>query len=65
MSAGEDAVTVQIQINGKELAAMLDTGANPYVMDMNTVKKTKFINRMVKAPGRVYGLCSNPIPVLG
>ena len=40
VSGGEDAVTIRVWIGGKELSAMLDSGANPCVMDVYTAKKS-------------------------
>ena len=34
-------------------------------MDSSTAKKTKFFESMVPVPSDVYGLCNNPVPVLG
>ena len=65
VSTGEGAVSVHVIIGGERLAAILDTGASPCVMDSNTAKKTKLFESMIANPTDVYGLCSNPVPVLG
>ena len=65
VTMGESAVTVQVNIGGKRLAAMLDTGASPCVMDCDTAKRTRLLERMVPSRTDVYGLCNNPVPVLG
>ena len=65
VSMREGAVTVQVRIGGKRLAAMLDTGASPCVMDSGTAKRTNLFEKMVPAPTDVYGLCNSPVPVLG
>ena len=65
VSTGEGAVSVHVIIGGERLTAILDTGASPCVMDSNTAKKTKLFESMIANPTDVYGLCSNPVPVLG
>ena len=65
VSMEEGAVTVQVRIGGKRLAGMLDTGAIPCVMDSSTAKRTKLLEKIVPAPTDVFGLCNNPVPVLG
>ena len=65
VSTGESAVSVQVIIGGERTTAILDTGANPCVMDINTAKKTNLFEMMVPARSDVYGLCNNPVPVLG
>ena len=49
----------------RELAAMLDTGASPCVMDSDNARKTRLFERMIPARTDVYGLCNNPVAVLG
>ena len=62
---GESAVTVQANIGGKQLASMLDTGASFCLMDSDNAKRTRLFERMVPARTDVYGLCNNPLPILG
>ena len=65
VTMGESAVTIQVKIGGRRLAAMFDTGASPCVMDSDTARKTRLFERMIPARTDVYGLCNNPVPVLG
>ena len=44
---------------------MLDTGAKPSVIDRNTLGELNLEKQLVKAPGKVYGLCNSPVRVLG
>ena len=65
VSIGAGAVSVQVMIRRERLTAILDTGASPCVMDSNTAKRTKLFESMVPVPSDIYGLCNNPVPVLG
>ena len=65
VSTGEDTVTVKVEVGAHKLAAVLDTGAKPSVMDYNTATQLELIGDMVPAPSKVYGLCDNPVRVLG
>ena len=47
VSMGESAVTVYAGSEGERLAAMLDTGANPCVIDSGTAKRTTPFEKMV------------------
>ena len=64
---GEDAVTIQIEVEGHRISAMLDTGARPNVVDstVNTLQDLNLNQNIVDHPGQVFGLCDNPIKVLG
>ena len=62
---GEGAIIVQVRIGGKRSVAMLHTGANLCVMDSGTAKRTKVLERMITARTDLYGLCNNPVPVIG
>ena len=62
---GEDAVTIQIEVEGHCISAMLDTGARPNVVDYNTLQDLNLNQNLVDCPGQVFGLCDNPIKVLG
>ena len=65
IGSGEEAVTVKVRIKGQEIVALLDTGAKPCVMDVNTLRKLGLENHMVTSPNSVFGLCSNPVKVIG
>ena len=41
ITANEDAVTLQVRIEGRKVRAILDTGATPYVIDKGTVERLK------------------------
>ena len=43
----------------ERLAAMLDTEANPCVIDSGTAKRTKLFEMMVPAPKDVYRFCNH------
>ena len=59
----EDCVTLQLIIAGQELAAFLDTGAKPSVIDLGTVKRLGLEEEIREESGRVYGLCKSPVQV--
>ena len=65
VGTGEDAVTVQVVFNGHELPALLDTGARPSVIDHSTLLRLDLEQNIIKEPGKMLGLCDNPINVLG
>ena len=48
-----------------KLAALLDTGARPSVIDHNTLLELKLQQEIAKEPGKLLGLCDTPIEVLG
>ena len=54
---GEDAVTIQVRVGNEEVCAMLDTGARPSVIDLNTVQDLGIEGNIVKVPSKVYWLC--------
>ena len=62
---GEDAATIQIELEGHCVSAMLDTGARPNVMDYNTLQELNLNQNMIDHPVQVFGLCDSPIKVLG
>ena len=61
----EDAVTIQIEVEGHCISAILDTGARPNVVEYNTLQDLNLNQNLVDRPGQVFGLCDNPIKVLG
>ena len=65
VSEKEEAVTVEVSISGRKIAAVLDTGARLSVMDVGTLRRLGLEDEMVVVPGRVYGLCNNPVRVRG
>ena len=44
---------------------MLDTGANPSVIDVGTLRQLELKYYLVPATSKVYGLCNNPVQVYG
>ena len=64
-STSENAVTLIVRIQGKEVAAMLDTGATPCVIDRGTVERLNLTQITEHEPSKVYGLCNSPVQVLG
>ena len=61
----EEAVTIEVRIGQHKIAAMLDTGAKPSVMDIGTVRQLELEEMLVAAPSQVNGLCNNPVMVCG
>ena len=58
-------MTLLLRIAGQEVAALLDTGAKPSVIDLGTVKRLGLEQDVREEPGRVYGLCKSPVQVRG
>ena len=52
-------------LEGHKLAALLDTGAKPSVIDHNTLSELNLHQEVIKESGKVLGLCDTPIDVLG
>ena len=61
----EDAVTLRVVIAGKEISAILDTGAKPSVMDRNTLAQLGLDDHIQPACIHVFGLGKAPVPVVG
>ena len=59
----EDAVTIEVYIGPHKVEAILDTGARPSVIDINTAHRLGL--PIIPAVRRVYGLCNNPVRVNG
>lgn len=47
------------------MAALLDTGARPSVIDMATLEQIGLAGRLIRLPEQVYGLCKSPVGVKG
>lgn len=61
----EASVTIVLKVNGHTVAAILDTGAKPSVVDTLTIQRLGLENLVVPAKSRVYGLCNSPVQVTG
>ena len=64
-SLGDDeaSVTIELKVNGHTVAAILDTGAKPSVVDTQTIQRLGLENLVVPAKSQVYGLCNSPVKV--
>ena len=65
VGSGEEAVTIKVRVKGQGVAALLDTGAKPCVIDIGTLQRLGLESCLVVSPSRVHGLCSNPVEVAG
>ena len=66
LSSGEEYVTVQIKIGSHKVAAMLNTGAKPSVIDYDTAVQIDLAGKLIPTSSRiVFGLCSNLVKVQG
>ena len=65
VSTGEESVTIRVGIGSQDVAAMLDTGAKPSVMDIDTAGQLQLAGSIVPSTSKVYGLCDNPVRVRG
>ena len=61
----EDSVTIRVKVAGKVVAAVFDTGAKPSVMDRKTLGELGLENQVIPAKTKVFGLCQNPVQVIG
>ena len=64
-TSDEDAVTLRVVIAGKEISAILDTGAKPSVMDRNTLAQLGLDDHIQPACNHVFGLGKAPVPIVG
>ena len=55
-SDDEDTVTLKVKIAGKEVSAVLDTGAKPSVIDLKTLAQLGLSCYIQPAPSCVFGL---------
>ena len=65
VGSGEEAVTIGVRVKGQDIAALLDTGAKPCVMDLGTLQRLGLESCLVISPSKVHGLCINPVEVVG
>ena len=65
VSGSDEAVTLKVLMERRKVAAILDTGASPCVIDKATAEALGLNREIVRGRSRVYGLCSNPVEVLG
>ena len=61
----EDAVTIQVELEGHKVAALLDTEAKPSVIDHSTLLNLGLEHEMVTEAGKVLGLGEGPREILG
>ena len=61
----ENSVTLDIKIEGLEMAALLDTGARPSVINIVTLEQIGLAGRLIRLPEQIYGLCKLPVGVKG
>ena len=54
---------MEVKIGTHKVAAVLDTGARPSVIDIGTARRLELMDRLVAAPSRVYGPWLGSIPV--
>ena len=64
-SDDEDTVTLKVKISGKEVSAVLDTGAKPSVIDRKTLAQLGLSGHIQPVRSRVFGLGQKPVPVPG
>ena len=61
----ESSVTLDIKIERHERTALLDTGARPSVIDIVTLEQLGLVEKLVRSPDQVFGLCKSPVDVKG
>ena len=61
----ENSVTLDVKIGGHRMVALLDTGARPSVINIGTLEQTGLVERLIRVPDQVYGLCKSPVAVRG
>ena len=61
----ERSATVTVQVDGKTVRALLDTGARVNVMDRKALGSLGLDDKLIQAQTQVYGVCSTPVQVVG
>ena len=54
-----------MKINGEPVSALLDSGAGPSVMDLQTVRNLGLETHMRNISNKIFGLAQEPINVVG
>ena len=62
---GEESVSLKVGIAGRQVTALLDTGAKPSVIDLKTLSGLGLRKYLNPARSKVFGLCQSPVKVLG
>ena len=58
-------VVLPVKINGKSVSALLDSGAGPSVMDLQTVRNLGLQEHMRSISNKIFGLTQEPVNVVG
>ena len=64
-SQGELAAALLVKLNGRSISALVDSGAGPSVIDIETVHNLGLEPELVNKPGRIFGLSKDPVKVVG
>ena len=59
----QSGAVVEVRLNGHSKLALLDSGANPSIVDFKSLQKIG--REYTKCPSRVYGVGASPVPTLG
>ena len=65
ITSEEEAVTIDVKVRGHKIAALIDTGAKPCVIDIGTLQRLGCESYVREMPSKVFGLCNNPVEVIG
>ena len=59
------AVVLPVKLDGEPVSALLDSGAGPSVVDLQTVRNLGLETRMHNITSKIFGLAQEPINVVG
>ena len=64
-SHGELSAALSVKLNGESVSALVDSGAGPSVIDIETVRDLGLEAELVNKTGKIFGLAKEPVEVIG
>ena len=64
-SSDSRSVVLPVKVNGESVSALLDSGAGPLVMDLQTIRNLGLETHMRSISNKIFGLAQEPINVVG
>ena len=64
-SHGELSAALSVKLNGESVSALVDSGAGPSVIDIETVRDLGLEVELVNKTGKTFGLAKEPVEVIG
>ena len=62
---GELAAALSVKLNGEHVSALVDSGAGPSVIDLETVRDLGLETEVISKTGKIFGLAKEPVEVVG